>query len=106
MNLEAYKNKVYGMSQYVNGGSRYQDMKEDINDLIAEVERLQSEVKQQQQLCDAWIGVAVDRTAVRCAEIAEKFDDHDPDDDGMVYGSDVAEAIRNAFGLEAPDGKD
>ena len=46
-------------------------------------------------------------TANLCAEIAEHFDDlEDPDDDGLVYGADVAEAIRNAFGLEAPDGKD
>ena len=96
MNLEAYKNKVYGMSQYVNGGSRYQDMKEDINDLIAEVERLKGEVD-----------IAWKTAAITCAKIAEKFDDlEDPDDDGLVYGADVAEAIRNAFGLEAPDGKD
>ncbi len=54
MNIEELKNKVYGMSQYVNRGSLYRDMKEDIDWLIAEVasyqKQLQSEYDKREAL--------------------------------------------------------
>lgn len=89
--IERLQKKVDRCIDIVEEKTKYLSCTKDGHGIADAIRKEFGEVERNDQLCDAWIDVAVERTATDCADIAKDTPSSD--------GQNIAEAIRKKFNL-------